>query len=332
MHDGWSPMRFTRCCPRCTGDKTGAIGGPRPAKPHPDWGLYNPTAGTETARADRRARLREDHRAAVERYTFVQLLLHRQHHRLREYCKSLGIKLYADLQIWLAERDVWAHQGLLLSNYLMGAPPSRTNPRSQPWGFAVLDPSQYRAADGSPGPVLEFVRYRLEKVYAEYDGVRVDHPHGWVCPWVYRSDIEDPFVAVQQGARLFSSPNLPHHPGLRAFSYVEEHQLNVEGALYADHWVDSLAPEQIEAYAQVFSHLVSPDSTSRHHDDLVCEVLSTLSQPLKQVLDRFGLGRFRVLQKMDPHNPIGSCSEAPGTGPKTWETGWSRHTRTGNAG
>ena len=272
-------------------------------EPHPDRDLFNPPAGAEAVWAGKRAKLLEDHQEAIERYTFGQLLLHRQHWRLRDHCKALGLKLYADLQIGLSDQDVWTHQGLLLPNYRVGAPPSRTNPMGQPWGFAVLDPGQYRAEDGSPGPVLEFVRYRLEKVYSEYDGVRVDHPHGWVCPWVYRSDSEDPFLAVQQGARLFSSPNLPDHPDLRAFSYVEEHQLDAKGALHADHWVKYLTAEQVDAYAQVFSCLVSPDGTTSHRYDLVCEVLSTLPLPLKQVLDRFGIGRFRVLQKVDPHNP-----------------------------
>jgi 4-alpha-glucanotransferase len=270
---------------------------------HPDRDLFNPAPGAEAICAARRAALLEDHKEEIERYTFPQLLLQSQHRELREHCRALGIKLYADLQIGLADQDVWAHQGLLLNNYRMGAPPSRTNPMGQPWGFAVLDPAQYRSADGTPGPVLDFVRRRLRKIYSEYDGVRVDHPHGWVCPWVYRSDIEDPFYAVQHGARLFSSPNLPDHPALRAFSYVEEDQLDPEGAIYADYWVEHLTEEQVDAYAQVFSCLVSPEGASSQRYDLVCEVLSTLPLPLKQVLDRFGLGRFRVLQKVDPHNP-----------------------------
>ena len=271
--------------------------------PHLDRDLFNPTPENESVCRTRRSGLLSEHGATVERYAFGQLLLHRQHRMLRDRCGQLGIKLYADLQIGMSDQDVWAHQGLLLPNYLMGAPPSRTNPMGQPWGFAVLDPGQYRNQDGSPGPVIELVRRRLDKIYAEYDGVRVDHPHGWVCPWVYRSDLPDSFKAVQQGARLSSSPNLPGHPALRAFSYVEEHQLNPEGALHADHWVEYLTEEQVDAYAQVFSCLVSPDGTSSHRYDLVCEVLSTLPLPLRRVLDRYGLGRFRVLQKVDPHNP-----------------------------
>lgn len=271
--------------------------------PHPDRDLFNPAAGTQAARAARRTELLRDHAESVTRYAFGQLLLHRQHQRLREHCQTLGIKLYADLQIGLAEQDVWAHQGLFLTDYLMGAPPSRTNPMGQPWGFAVLDPAQYRTADGAPGPVLRFVRRRLEKLYGEYDGLRVDHPHGWVCPWVYRSDLADPFVAVQQGARLFSAPHLPDHPALRAFAQVTARQIDAAEARHADHWVKALTPEQIDAYAQLFSCLVGPEGASSRGHDLACEVLSTLPRPLARVLDRFGLGRFRVLQKVDPHDP-----------------------------
>lgn len=272
-------------------------------EPHPDRDLFDPAPEAEADSTRRRAELLARHKDAIARFTFGQLLLHMQHHRLRERCRELGIRIYADLQIGLADQDVWSHKGLLLTNYLMGAPPSRTNPMGQPWGFAVLDPGQYRTENGAPGPVLEFVRHRLRKVYSEYDGVRVDHPHGWVCPWVYRGDIADPFHAVQQGARLFSSPDLPNHPALRGFSYVERHQLNSEGALHADHWIEYLTEEQVDAYAEIFSCLVCPDGTSSQRHDLVCEVLSTLPLPLKRVLDRFGLGRFRVLQKVDPHNP-----------------------------
>jgi hypothetical protein len=228
---------------------------------HPDRALFNPAPGTEAVCAARRTALLQDHEEEIERYTFAQLLLQSQHRELQEHCRALGIKLYADLQIGLGDQDVWAHQGLLLGNYRMGAPPSRTNPMGQPWGFAVLDPAQYRAEDGTSGPVLDFVRRRLRKVYSEYDGVRVDHPHGWVCPWVYRNDIDDPFYAVQHGARLFSSPNLPDHPALRAFSYVEEDQLDPEGAFYADYWVEYLTEEQVDAYAQVF---ILPGESGRY--------------------------------------------------------------------
>jgi len=112
-----------------------------------------------------------------------------------------------------------------------------------------------------------------------------------------------PYAVGRKRSIPSTIPNLPHHPDLRAFSYVEEQQLDTAGALHADHWVEYLTPEQVDAYAQVFSCLVSPDGTLSCRHDLGCEVLSTLPLPLKQVMERFGLGRFRVLQKADPHNP-----------------------------
>ncbi len=240
----------------------------------------------------------------VEREALGQWLLSEQHTALRSYCRSLGLKLYADLQIGVSDQDAWAYRALFLRNYRMGAPPSRTNPEGQPWGFCVLDPGAYLDADGDPGPAIRFVERRLRKIYSEYDGVRVDHPHGWVCPWVYRADLSDPFAAVRGGARLFASPNLPDHPELAQYSIVTSEQINPAVPRHADNWVTALSPDQVDRYQRVFTRLVSPDGASRQQLDLVCEVLSTLPFPLKCVLDRFGLGRFRVLQKVRPDNPL----------------------------
>ena len=103
----------------------------------------------------------------------------------------------------------------------MGAPPSRTNPLGQPWNYPLLDPRHYYGSDRrQAGPGLLLVRQRLEKMAEEFDGLRLDHPHGLICPWVYKADQLDPFAAVQQGARLFASPDLADHPALAEFAIV----------------------------------------------------------------------------------------------------------------
>lgn len=267
--------------------------------PHPDQSLF---AGNADPAALSRT-LAAAPEALLVRETLAQCLLHEQHDELRTLCRSLGLKLYADLQIGVSVQDAWAYRSLFLEGYLMGAPPSRTNPEGQPWGFRVLDPGAYREKNGEPGPAIRFVERRLRKIYSEYDGVRVDHPHGWVCPWVYRSDVDDPFQAVRDGARLFSSPDLPGHPELERYSLVRPEQINRAVARHADDWVSALSDDQIDRYQSIFTRLISPDGASRQQLDLVCEVLSTLPTPLKCVLDRFGLGRFRVLQKVRPDNP-----------------------------
>jgi hypothetical protein len=141
----------------------------------------------------------------------------------------------------------------------------------------------------------------MDKMFDEYDAVRIDHPHGFVCPWVYRPDQPDPLAAVQHGARLFSSPDLPDHPGLARYAVVQPEQLRPGVPRYADDWETDLRPEQIDRFAIFFDVMV--DSARRHGKagrGLLCEVLSTLPRPLRAILERHKLGRFRVVQKADP--------------------------------
>ncbi len=266
--------------------------------------LYRPAPEREAACAIRRAQLFAHHHPAVARYELGQFLLSRQHARFRATMARWGMRLYGDLQVGISPCDAWRRGALYLRDYHMGAPPSRTNPLGQPWGYGVLDPAQYTDGRGGPGPVLAFLSARVEKMLAEFDGLRIDHPHGLVCPWVYRRDDPDPFHAVQHGARLFSSPVLPDHPDLARYSIVLPDQLDDSLPRYADDWVRELQPHQVERYALLFDTLVE---AARKHgagsEDILCEVLSTLPHPLARVIARQGLGRFRVTQKADLDKP-----------------------------
>ena len=258
--------------------------------------LFAPHAGEEAACEARRRELLARHARRVTLARFAQFVAHEQHHALRRLAAELRLRLFGDLQIGLAHRDVWSWQAYLLQGYLLGAPPSRTNPEGQAWGYRLLDPARERAAPG-------LLARRMDKLFSEFDGVRIDHPHGWVCPWVYRADGSDPLDAVRHGARLFASPDLPDHPALASYAIVRREQLNRDPSTprHADDWVVSLEPEQVERYARFFDVIVG---TARRHErepaDLPCEVLSTCPHPLRRVLERHGLGRFRVTQKADP--------------------------------
>lgn len=280
---------------------------------HLDWGqteqgrfdqrLFDPRPGEETACAERVRALEARYAEALERYALVQWLAHEQHLALRRRMGERGLKLFGDLQIGVSVRDTWSHRSIFLPEYLLGAPPSRTNPEGQPWGYPVLDPRQYGSAS-APGPALTFVRARMDKMLAEYDAVRIDHPHGLVCPWVYRAGAGDPLEAVQGGARLFSSPHLPDHPSLAPFAIAREDQLDPTAARYADDWVRSLTPEQVARYSVLLDAVVeAAERHGRDRSDLQCEVLSTLPYPLRRVMERHRLGRFRVLQKADLGDP-----------------------------
>jgi 4-alpha-glucanotransferase len=216
--------------------------------------------------------------------------------------------VFGDLQIGFSGRDVWYARPFLLAGYVLGAPPSRTNPQGQPWNYPVLDPRCYFLPDMDggrrPGPALLFVRERMAKLCGEYDGLRIDHPHGLVCPWVYRAGADDPIAAVQQGARLFAAPDLVDHPELAEFAIARPDQLDRSKARYDDNWIVSLEPAQVHRYATLFAEILR---CSTEHgqgvQEIASEILSTQPYPIKRVLELYGLGRFRITQKADLDNP-----------------------------
>jgi len=266
--------------------------------------LCAPPLGLEAECAERRRAVGLKYARMMERYSLAQLLLLKQHLAFGERMQAMGLKIYGDVQVGFSLSDAWSLQSLLLENYFMGAPPSRTNISGQPWSYQVLDPAQYLDDDGRPGPVLHLVAKRLGKMLFEFDGLRLDHPHGLVCPWVYRADDPDPYHAVQNGARLFSSPDLPEHPGLAGCAIVRPDQLHRHKPRYADDWVHDITAEQEDQYALIMDALMEQVlANDRRKEDILCEVLSTEPLPLRQVRVRHGLGRFRVTQKADLDNP-----------------------------
>lgn len=230
-------------------------------------------------------------------FEYGQLLADEQQAVFARHVAKLGMSLYGDLPIGISHRDRWALSGAFLPGYAMGAPPSRTNPAGQPWDFPVLDPA------GAHGAAA-FLARRLDRLLDGHTGVRIDHPHGWVCPWVYRTDDPDPLHAVRHGARLHESPDLDDHPALAAYARVRPDQLDRTRPRHDDHWVRSLEPAQIDRYAALFDALVA---RVRAHGfapgELMVEVLSTCPAPLAAVLARHGLGRYRVTQKARVEEP-----------------------------
>ena len=269
--------------------------------------LFAPPTGLENSARARITGLRSLHQPEMEDYCFTQYLLHDQHMKFRQQCRLLGLKLFCDCQIGLSGRDTWYAQSFLLPGYLMGAPPSRTNPEGQPWNYPVLDPRQYYQLDRDgcrqSGPVVRFFRRRIDKLFEEFDGLRIDHPHGLICPWVYQAGQPDALRAVQTGARLFASPALADHPELARFAIPRPDQINLQAKRHADDWVTSLEPEQVRRYAELLEVIMqSARDKCCGACEIACEILSTQPYPVKKVMELYGLGRFRVTQKADLNN------------------------------
>ncbi len=268
-----------------------------------DRDLWSAPPGAEAAIAARREVLHATRAAEIERHLFGQFLLAEQHRALRDAAAAApSVALFGDLQIGFSHRDVWSRRPLFRTDYLMGAPPSRTNPAGQAWGYPVLDPALYRRPDGAAGPVLALVIGRLGRMLQDFDGIRIDHPHGLVCPWVYHAADPEPAAAVGRGARLFESPDLPDHPRLAPLAIATRAQLSVDPGIprYADDWVRALTEEQVDRYGVLFDAMMAAvRAAGRSVGDVVCEVLSTWPYPLRRVMQRYALGRFRVIQKAD---------------------------------
>ena len=282
--------------------------------------LWNTDPDGERARAARRRAIRTSHAESVAFFRFAQFLAHADRRRFSMAARAVGLRLFGDLPIGLSPIDEWCHPELFLGRYRMGAPASRTTPAGQPWGYPVFDPRRYvePVAGGTrPGPVLRFLDARLERLFADVDGVRVDHPHGLVCPWVYDARLGDDALAVREGARLFESPALPDHPELAALAIARPDQLNPDPRTprHADEWVVALEAEQVHRYGVLVDAIVG---AARRHgrgpEDIICEILSTLPTPLARVLASHGLGRFRVTQKAalaDPRDVYRSENARP---------------------
>lgn len=270
-----------------------------------DRDLWCSAPALQDAVLERRLTLGASRARELERQLFGQFALAEQHALLRESAGRAGLSLFGDLQIGFSQRDIWSRRSLFLAAYAMGAPPSRTNPAGQAWGYPVLDPLQYFASDGGrsqPGPVLLFTAERVGRMLEDFDGIRIDHPHGLVCPWVYDARHPDPGWAVGQGARLFCSPGLADHRDLASFAIPRKDQISSDPGIarYADDWVRQLDDAQVERYAAMFDSLMAQVAAAGCRSaDVVCEVLSTWPYPLRRVMERHGLGRFCVTQKAD---------------------------------
>lgn len=218
---------------------------------------------------------------ALTRYAFGQFLAHEEHARIRT---TANLALYGDLQVGYSDCDAWAYRAAFLTDFKMGAPPSRTNPEGQAWNYPVLDPDQL-----DDGAARALLLARLDKSFAEYDSIRIDHPHGLVCPWVYGD------AGVRDGARLYESPD---REDLARYAIARADQLDHSLPRYHDRWVTGLDDAQVARYARLFDLFAA--CAARHGRaiaDVSCEVLSTMPVPLARVLARHDLGRWRVTQK-----------------------------------
>ena len=264
-----------------------------------DKNLMNPQSYEQRAEFGKRIdEIEKKYADEIEFYSFCQFILYLQNEEAREYALSKGLKMIADRQVAFSDRDSWAYQSLFLDGWKMGVPPDYFSKDGQAWGFPVMDPEKLFKDDGSLDEGGELLKNLYKKMFKENPGgVRIDHIVGLIDPWVYK---EGKKPKVEEGAgRLFSSPE---HKELYKYSIVGMEDLDEHYHADNEKRVKTLNNRQIDRYAQVIEKIVvkAAEEEGLDKDDIVCEDLGTVTNPVDAVLKKYNLLGMRLTQFVDP--------------------------------
>ena len=142
---------------------------------------------------------RNENRAAIDFYCFLQYHLHSQLSDASRYARQRGVVLKGDIPIGVSpsSADVWQYPHLFHLDGQAGAPPDAFAATGQNWGFPTYD-WEAMARDG-----YGWWRARLRKMGEYFDIYRIDHILGFFRIW------EIPTHAVH-GLLGYFNPALPY--------------------------------------------------------------------------------------------------------------------------
>jgi 4-alpha-glucanotransferase len=131
------------------------------------------------------ARSRSSLHARALRFSFAQMVFHRQWQELRTHARQRGLKIIGDLPIFAAadSSDVWAHRDLFRLDQSgrpaveAGVPPDYFSPTGQLWGNPLYSWPAHRRSG------YMWWRTRLRASLQLADMVRLDHFRGFASCW-----------------------------------------------------------------------------------------------------------------------------------------------------
>lgn len=275
-----------------------------------DKNLFSPeTIEQRLANGERIAEISKKYEHEIEKYKFVQYVLHKQSTETGEYAKSKGIKMIADRQVAFSDRDIWAYKSLFLDGWMLGCPPDYFSKDGQAWGFPVLDPEKMYKDDGTLDKGGELLKNLYKKMFRENPGgVRIDHIVGLIDPWVYKVGKKP---KVEDGAgRLYSSPE---HPILCKYAIATMQDLDTDLEPDKEKRVKTLTDEQIKKYGRLIEKIViaAAEEEGLDKNAIVCEDLGTLTNPVAEVMKKYQLQGMRLTQFVVPEeaeHPYRCCN------------------------
>ncbi|MBQ8460394.1 4-alpha-glucanotransferase [bacterium] len=257
--------------------------------------LFNPKTIEEKIEYGKRIdEISKKYSKEIDEYKFIQFVLSKQNSETKKYADSKGIKMIADRQVAFSDRDSWAYQSLFLEGWCLGCPPDYFSKDGQAWGFPVMDPEKMYNSDGSLGEGGVLMKNLFKKMFRENPGgVRIDHIVGLIDPWVYKSGKKP--MPEHGAGRLYSSPE---HPELGKYSIAKIENLDTTLSSDNEKRVKTLTEEQIKLYGRLIEKIViaAAKEEGLTKDDIVCEDLGTLTNPVAAVMKKYELLGMRLTQ------------------------------------
>ena len=265
--------------------------------------LFNPKTEEEKKNSFlRQKELKLKYGQEIDYYSFCQFLISKQNESTKKYALKHNIKMIADRQVAVSDRDSWAYQSLFLEGWMLGCPPDYFSKTGQAWGFPVVNPEKMFNEDGSLGEAGLLLKQLYKKMFKENPGgVRIDHIVGLIDPWVYKAG-KNPMPENGAG-RLYSSPE---HPELSKFAIAKLEDLNMVLGSDKEKRVKQLTHEQIKKYGAMIEKIViaAAKEEGLNKDSIVCEDLGTLTFPVESVMREYDLQGMRLTQFVKPEKPL----------------------------
>jgi 4-alpha-glucanotransferase len=135
---------------------------------------------------------RREHATSLLRHQHAQWLADTQWQAARGAARDRGVTVIGDLPFAVSadSADVWAHQDLFDREISIGAPPDAFSATGQDWGLPFYRWDVLARTD------YEWIRQRVRRMAALFDGLRIDHLVG-----LYRT-----YGIPREGAPFFSPP------------------------------------------------------------------------------------------------------------------------------
>ncbi len=121
----------------------------------------------------------------IQFYLFEQFIFDQQWNKLRDYCRSKGVKIMGDLPIYVAHDsvDVWAHPELFRLDasgeplVVAGVPPDFFSETGQRWGNPIYKWDVMEAQG------FDWWIRRMKRALSLFDSIRLDHFRGFAGYW-----------------------------------------------------------------------------------------------------------------------------------------------------